>query len=102
MGPQKVWMFLFFYEPKKRRLNCDFLNMFRFRCCTNHHRATARSVECRSSHYEVLGLSQRATEDEIKAAFRKHAKKWHPDVNKEVRAIVCVFTMGMSCDNFPV
>jgi curved DNA-binding protein CbpA len=31
--------------------------------------------------YKVLGLSRRATSDEIKAAYRALAKRHHPDVN---------------------
>ena len=32
-------------------------------------------------YYEVLGLSKGASDDEIKRAYRKMAKKYHPDAN---------------------
>ena len=34
-------------------------------------------------YYEVLGVSKDANETEIKSAFRRLAKKYHPDVSKE-------------------
>ena len=35
------------------------------------------------NYYDVLGVSKTASDDEIKSAFRKLAKQYHPDVNKE-------------------
>lgn len=34
-------------------------------------------------YYDVLGVGRNASDDEIKSAFRKLARQYHPDVNKE-------------------
>ncbi len=36
-----------------------------------------------SDYYEILGVSKDATDEDLKAAFRRLARQYHPDVNKE-------------------
>jgi hypothetical protein len=47
----------------------------------NPHQRIILFVPTKRDYYEVLGIDRSASEDEIKRAFRKLAKQYHPDTN---------------------
>ncbi|KAL8097472.1 chaperone protein dnaJ A6, chloroplastic-like [Apium graveolens] len=50
---------------------------------SSHHRGARLVVRANSDFYSVLGVSKNANKSEIKSAYRKLARNYHPDVNKE-------------------
>jgi molecular chaperone DnaJ len=44
------------------------------------------ATETKKDYYELLGISKDASETDIKKAFRKLARKYHPDVNPSNKA----------------
>lgn len=55
------------------------------------------AVEELKDHYKTLGVARAVTDDEIKAAYRKLAKQWHPDkhlAEKKQEAIDRFYAIG--------
>lgn len=44
---------------------------------------TLKGITMPRDYYEILGVSQKATDREIRTAFRKLARRYHPDLNRD-------------------
>ncbi|XP_076893574.1 chaperone protein dnaJ A6, chloroplastic-like [Bidens hawaiensis] len=49
----------------------------------HNRRGSSLIVRAESDFYSILGVSKNASKSEIKSAYRKLARSYHPDVNKE-------------------
>ncbi|GAB2211688.1 hypothetical protein Droror1_Dr00025018 [Drosera rotundifolia] len=65
--------------------SCEPLQIRNVRLPQNSHskRGSCLIVRAATDYYSVLGVSKDASKSEIKIAYRKLARSYHPDVNKE-------------------
>src|SRR5258705_1654108 len=52
------------------------------------HSALGKHMAAKRDYYEILGVQQNASQEEVKKAFRRLARQYHPDVNREAGADV--------------
>jgi DnaJ domain len=86
---QRSWLTPSWRAPRcTRRLSSNAHGFFRgdrIQFCTPLRRTLGRAsrIVVRADYYSELGVGKKADKKEIKAAYRKRARKFHPDVNKE-------------------
>ncbi|VDI24588.1 DnaJ homolog subfamily C member 4, partial [Mytilus galloprovincialis] len=68
-------------------LHCEGITMFGQVIARNNGKicpCLLYTVRCMSkTHYQLLGVEQKASQEEIKAAYRELSKKLHPDLNPQ-------------------
>ena len=50
------------------------------------------------NYYELLNVDRKASEDDIKRAYRMMAKKYHPDINKSPEASKIIVSLNEAKD----
>ena len=43
-------------------------------------------MDSKMNYYELLGVCNTASKEEIQKAYKTQMKKWHPDINKSTEA----------------
>ncbi len=56
------------------------IKLFRSNFIKLNFASFSENIKLRKDYYQILGVSKDATEEQIKAAYRDLAKKYHPDV----------------------
>ncbi|KAF5458176.1 hypothetical protein F2P56_022230 [Juglans regia] len=72
--------------PSSSLFSRDSFHLLSYPCAsqTSHTRRGGRfTVRAEADFYSVLGVSRNSSKPEIKSAYRKLARSYHPDVNKE-------------------
>lgn len=72
-------------KPAEPKLNVDY---------TQEQANAVKRVQKCKDFYEVLGVTQEATDSEIKKCYKKHALQLHPDKNKAPGAMEAFKSLG--------